>query len=162
MFRYTMVSVISTAVSLASSASSTACPVWTEVPSTVFANVVATVPSYYLNRRWAWGKSGRSHVVKEVLPVLDLASLGIAASSSTPSQATHIGTAHTLDHVGPDAARPRSQPLRPSASCGSSSSSSSTGSSAIKLVERGAPRARRGARHDAGRDTGRGVSPGSS
>ena len=31
---------------------------WTEVPSALFANVVATVPNYFLSRRWVWGKDG--------------------------------------------------------------------------------------------------------
>jgi putative flippase GtrA len=35
---------------------------WSAVISTLFANIVAGVPSYILNRRWVWGKSGRSHL----------------------------------------------------------------------------------------------------
>src|SRR5579863_2648297 len=50
------------------------------VESTVFANLVATVPSYNLNRRWSWGKSGRSHLVKEVIPFWVISALGITAS----------------------------------------------------------------------------------
>ena len=30
-----------------------------EVPANILANVLATVPSYALNRRWVWGKSGQ-------------------------------------------------------------------------------------------------------
>ncbi len=29
---------------------------------------MATFPSYWLNRKWAWGKHGRSHFMKEVVP----------------------------------------------------------------------------------------------
>src|SRR5271154_3838502 len=77
-FRYSMVSVISTAVSF-----STLFIVfgvlrlWGEVPSAIFANGVATIPSYWLNRNWAWGKSGRSHLMKEVVPFWALAAIGI-------------------------------------------------------------------------------------
>ena len=61
-FRYTMVSVISTAVStLVILMVYGALHLWSEVPSTIFGNAVATVPSYWLNRKWAWGKGGRSH-----------------------------------------------------------------------------------------------------
>jgi putative flippase GtrA len=46
----------------------------------VVATCIATVPSYYLNRSWAWGKNGRSHFMKEVAPfwVIALISLGIS------------------------------------------------------------------------------------
>ena len=63
MFRYATVSVISTVVSFTVLGSSSASfRGRSEVPSTVFANMVASVPAYYLNRTWSWGKSGRSHL----------------------------------------------------------------------------------------------------
>jgi putative flippase GtrA len=101
MFRYTMVSVISTAVSV-----STLFIVygvfrlWTEVPSTLFANAVATVPSYYLNRNWAWGKSGRSHIRREVLPFWGLSIAGMLLSILTSSEARRFGIKHfNHDHL---------------------------------------------------------------
>jgi putative flippase GtrA len=96
LFRYSMVSVISTAVSfsvlfilygLAR--------VWSEVPDTVLANVVATFPSYWLNRRWAWGKSGRSHLVREVMPFWVMSALGITFSIVGASVARHLGMGHS-------------------------------------------------------------------
>ena len=95
-FRYSMVSVISTLVSfsvlfivygLAR--------LWSEVPDTVFANVVATFPSYWLNRNWAWGKSGRSHLVREVLPFWVMSFLGIAFSIVGATVARHLGMGHS-------------------------------------------------------------------
>jgi putative flippase GtrA len=81
LFRYTMVSVISTGVSLFVIAIVYgALHVWAEVPSTIFGNAVATFPSYWLNRKWAWGKHGRSHLWKEVAPFWFMAALGIAFS----------------------------------------------------------------------------------
>jgi putative flippase GtrA len=101
MFRYTMVSVISTAVSASVLAIVYgALGLWTEVPSTVFANVVATVPSYYLNRNWAWGKNGRSHMVREVLPFWVASLAGIALSILAASEARHLGDVHHLHHFG--------------------------------------------------------------
>jgi putative flippase GtrA len=95
MFRYTMVSVISTGVStVVLLLVYGVFRVWTEVPSAVFGNVVATVPSYYLNRTWAWGKTGRSHVRREILPFWTLAIVGILLSVATESEARHIGLAH--------------------------------------------------------------------
>ena len=49
-------------------------------PSAIFANAVATFPSYWLNRRWAWGKSGRSHFMKEIVPFWAMSAAGIAFS----------------------------------------------------------------------------------
>jgi putative flippase GtrA len=96
LFRYSMVSVISTGVSftvlfLVYGVGR----LWTEVPSTVFANVVATFPSYWLNRNWAWGKSGRSHLVREVIPFWVMSSLGIAFSIVGAAIARDVGIGHS-------------------------------------------------------------------
>ena len=67
------------------------------VTSNVIATAIAAVPSYYLNRRWAWGKTGRSHLFKEVIPFWALAFLGlwvsVEAVALTQAQvaAAHIG-----------------------------------------------------------------------
>ena len=80
-FRYSMVSVISTAVSLIVIVIVYGVyHLWSEIPSTVFGNVVAIFPSYWLNRKWAWGKHGRSHFMKEVVPFWIMAAFGIAFS----------------------------------------------------------------------------------
>ncbi len=99
-FRYTMVSVISTAVSFfVLFIVYGVLRLWSEVPSTVFANAVASIPSYWLNRNWAWGKSGRSHLVKEVIPFWIMAALGITVSIIGASVARHIGQVHHLNHA---------------------------------------------------------------
>ena len=96
-FRYSMVSVISTAVSAVVIVLVYGVfKVWTEVPSTIFANAVATFPSYWLNRQWAWGKKGRSHLVKEVLPFWVMAALGIAFSIVGAALAHRIGVHYNL------------------------------------------------------------------
>ena len=98
MFRYTMVSVISTGVStLVLLIVYGVLRVWSEVPSALFGNILATVPSYYLNRRWAWGKTGPSHVWREVVPFWTLSIAGILLSVATESEARHVGIAH-FDH----------------------------------------------------------------
>jgi putative flippase GtrA len=99
LFRYTMVSVISTVVSFVALALifgvlHLAGP---EV-STVIANVVAVVPNYYLNRRWVWGKGGRSHLTKEIVPFWAMSAIGIVVSIGGASLAHHIGTVHHLTH----------------------------------------------------------------
>ena len=95
-----MVSVISTAVStIVIVIVYGVAKLWTEVPSTIFGNAVATFPSYWLNRQWAWGKSGRSHFVKEVLPFWVMAALGIAFSIIGAALAHRIGVHFKLGHL---------------------------------------------------------------
>jgi putative flippase GtrA len=99
LFRYTMVSVISTAVSFVTLGIVFGLlHWWGEVVSTVFANVVASIPSYFLTRNWVWGKTGRSHLVKEIIPFWVMSGLGIAFSIVGAAIAKHIGIAYHLDH----------------------------------------------------------------
>ena len=135
-FRYTMVSVISTAVSLSSSLLVYGVlHLWSEVPSTIFGNVVATFPSYWLNRKWAWGKSGRSHFWKEVVPFWILAAVGIAFSILGAALARHIAIKYNLDHVEPTRGRAGGQRHVVRHLLGRSSCCSSTSSSTIELEE---------------------------
>ncbi len=100
LIRYSMVSVISTAVSfLVLALVFGVLHLWGEVTSTVFANSVATVPSYYLNRKWAWGKGGRSHLMKEIVPFWVMAAVGIFVSMFGAAVAKHIGKVHHLSHL---------------------------------------------------------------
>lgn len=99
-FRFAMVSVISTAVSLAVlTLVYGVLRLWSEVPSTVFANLVATIPSYNLNRKWTWGKSGKSHLWREVVPFWSFSILGIAFSVVTSSGAKWLSTHFHLHHL---------------------------------------------------------------
>jgi putative flippase GtrA len=72
---------------------------WGEVFSTLFANVTAGVPSYYLNRRWVWGKSGRSHIWREVLPFWVMSFTGIGFALYTASLAHSFADTHHLQHL---------------------------------------------------------------
>ena len=98
-FRYTMVSVISTGVSLSVIAIVFGVLHWGEIEATVFGNAVATLPSYWLNRKWAWGKHGRSHFMKEIVPFWTMSALGIAFSIVGAALARHIGREHDLTHL---------------------------------------------------------------
>ena len=100
LIRYTTVSGISTIVSFVTLfIVFGVLKLWSEVPSTVFANLVATVPSYYLNRSWAWGKTGRSHLMREIVPFWSMAALGIGVSIIGAQIARHIGLEHNLSHL---------------------------------------------------------------
>ncbi len=69
-----------------------------EVPANFVANVVATIPSYTLNRRWVWGKGGKSHFWREVVPFWLLSFIGLAFSSLTVWLAGQFARNHHLSH----------------------------------------------------------------
>jgi putative flippase GtrA len=98
--RYSMVSVVSTSVSLfVILIVYGVLHLWSEIPSTVFGNVVATFPSYWLNRKWAWGKHGRSHFWKEIVPFWTMAAAGIAFSIIWAALARHWAIKYQLNHL---------------------------------------------------------------
>lgn len=47
----------------------------------VLATGISTIPSYTLNRKWAWGKSGKSHVWREVVPFWVIAVVSLVLST---------------------------------------------------------------------------------
>jgi putative flippase GtrA len=98
--RYTLVSVISALTSLVIlTIVYGVLRLWGEVVSTLFANVMAGIPSYILNRRWVWGKSGRSHVWREILPFWVMSLTGIGFALYTASLAHNYADAHHLQHL---------------------------------------------------------------
>src|SRR5580693_1626831 len=100
LFRYTAVSGISTAVSFGVLAIVFGVlHLWGEIGSTVFANLVATVPSYFLNRKWVWKKGGRSHLMKEIAPFWAMSAIGIVVSIGGAAIARKIGIDHHLNHL---------------------------------------------------------------
>jgi putative flippase GtrA len=73
------------------------------VEANLVANVVATVPSYILNRRWVWGKGGKSHFMREVVPFWVLSFVGLAFSTlavwAADSLAHHFGLSHAATSI---------------------------------------------------------------
>jgi len=49
--------------------------------STIVATAVSTVPAYYLNRAWTWGKRCKSHLWKEVVPFWAMAFIGLVLAT---------------------------------------------------------------------------------
>ncbi len=98
--RYTMVSAISALTSLVIlTIVFGVLRLWSEVWSTLFANVMAGIPSYFLNRHWVWKKGGRSHIWKEVLPFWVMSLTGIGFALVTSSWAHNFADAHHLQHL---------------------------------------------------------------
>jgi putative flippase GtrA len=97
-FRYSMVSVVSTVVSLGGLYFFfRVVKIGTATESNLLATSIASIPAYYLNRTWSWGKTGRSHVMREVVPFWTITAIGILLSSG----AVHLATvsAHNA-HLG--------------------------------------------------------------
>jgi len=79
--KYSAVSVISVVVNVVMLVFAYGILGWSATPANIFAVGVSAIPSYYLNRAWAWGKRGRSHLLKEVIPFWGLAFLGLVIST---------------------------------------------------------------------------------
>jgi putative flippase GtrA len=79
--RYGAVSIVSSTVSLAvlglCVSTRTLAPGWANVVATA----VGTVPSFELNRRWVWGRTGRRSFLGEVGPFCALTFAGLALST---------------------------------------------------------------------------------
>ncbi len=72
---------------------------WDALTSVLVANVLAGIPSYLLNRQWVWGKGGRSHLWREVLPFWVVSLTGIGFSLVAASVARNIADTHHLAHL---------------------------------------------------------------
>jgi hypothetical protein len=57
------------------------------------------LPSYHLNRLWAWGKRGKSAFRKEIVPYWSLALAGIAFSQIGAFSARAVVRAHDWSHL---------------------------------------------------------------
>jgi len=100
LIKYAGVSVISTVVSQVTLLLTFGVfHVMSEVPANLLANVLATVPSYTLNRRWVWQKSDRSHFWREVVPFWVLSFVGLAFSSLAVYLAGSFARHHGLHHA---------------------------------------------------------------
>ncbi len=98
--RFTMVSGVSTVTSFGSISILYGLKI---IPGVIWAtlagNVIASIPAYQLNRRWTWGKRGRSHWRKEILPFWMMTALGIAVSQVGALWARHEVKSHHWSHL---------------------------------------------------------------
>jgi putative flippase GtrA len=91
LWKYASVSVVSTLVTqvvlLLTYQAWNVGPAWV---CNVIATVVASIPAYYLNRTWTWGKRGRSRVWGEVVPFWTIALVAMVLSTLAVWGATHF------------------------------------------------------------------------
>ena len=70
---------------------------WTEVESNLAATMLTSVPAYLLNKYWVWGKRGRPHMRREVIPFWLFTVAGWILSTVTVALASdHVGTPHSI------------------------------------------------------------------
>ncbi len=72
---------------------------WSAAGANFWAVSISAIPSYYLNRAWAWGKTGRSHLMKEVVPFWGMALLGLIFSTFTVDVAKDAADNITSSHL---------------------------------------------------------------
>lgn len=90
-FRYTVTSVVSVAVSQATFVGSfVLMGAVSPKMASILATCAGTLPSYYLNRTWAWGRSGRSSLWREVVPFWALSLLSLVFATWS------VDFAHTM------------------------------------------------------------------
>jgi putative flippase GtrA len=65
----------------------------------VIATAVSTVPAYWLNRTWTWGKRGKSHPWKEVAPFWVIAFVGLVLSTVAVGIAAHNADQISHSHL---------------------------------------------------------------
>ena len=63
---------------------------WPQAAANALAVLISAVPAYYLSRAWVWGKSGKSHFKKEVLPFWIFVFIGLVFSTSMVALGAHL------------------------------------------------------------------------
>jgi len=99
LFRYSATSVVSVCVSVVFLVFFAGVLGWKAWISSTLSTAIATVPSYELNRKWAWGKTGQSHLWKEVVPFWALAFIGWGFSTLCTDMAETFAKHHHLAHL---------------------------------------------------------------
>jgi putative flippase GtrA len=97
--KYTLVSVISVAVSTVVFNILNGLVRMDAVTANILSVTAGGIPSFWLNRRWAWGKTGKSHVFREHLPFWVMNFAGLALSTWWVAIAENWGLDHLESHA---------------------------------------------------------------
>ena len=92
--RYSMVSGVAVVISQVTLVLCTGVFGLSGIVSNTVAAVVSTPASYELNRKWAWGKSGKSHLWREVAPFWGFTLIGYLGSTGTVQMADTMTKSH--------------------------------------------------------------------
>jgi len=69
---------------------------WSEVESNLAATMLTSIPAYMLNKYWVWGKKGRPHMRREVIPFWLFTVAGWVLSTGMVALASDVGDEHSL------------------------------------------------------------------
>ena len=69
---------------------------WRPVPSNLAATMLTSIPAFALNKYWVWGKRGRAHMRREVLPFWAFTVAGWALSTGAVALVSHVGEPQSL------------------------------------------------------------------
>jgi putative flippase GtrA len=99
LFRYSMASAVAVVLSLSLLVLFNGVLGWSAWVSSTLATALATIPNYVMNRSWAWGKTGRSHLMKEVVPFWALAFIGWGLSTISVHAMEGYAKHHQFSHA---------------------------------------------------------------
>ena len=99
LFRYSMASAVAVVISVVLLVIFNGVVGLSAWVSSTLATAIAAVPNYEMNRKWAWGKSGRSHLWKEVVPFWALAFLGWGVSTVSVHLMESYAKHHNFSHL---------------------------------------------------------------
>jgi putative flippase GtrA len=68
---------------------------WSEVESNLAATMITSVPAFALNKYWVWGKRGKAHMRREVLPFWAFTVAGWILSTGAVFLARDVGNPHS-------------------------------------------------------------------
>lgn len=100
LLRYSAASIVNVAIGEAILAIAFGVFHWSARSASVLAAVLAAFPAYWLARRWVWGRSGRSHLVKEVIPFWMLALVGLGLTTWAAGVGEAVGVDIGADRLG--------------------------------------------------------------
>lgn len=70
-----------------------------EVRSNLTATMITSIPAFALNKYWVWGKQGRAHLRREVLPFWLFTVAGWALSTGAVALVSHVGEPESISRT---------------------------------------------------------------
>lgn len=68
---------------------------WEEIPSNLTATMLTSVPAFILNKSWVWGKKGKAHMRREVIPFWLFTVAGWSLSTGMVYLVQDVGEPHS-------------------------------------------------------------------
>lgn len=69
---------------------------WPAIDANLAATMITSIPAFALNKYWVWGKRGRAHLRREVLPFWAFTIAGWVLSTGMVALVRHVGEPQSL------------------------------------------------------------------